>query len=132
MYRQSGGNHGTDCNGSKYFQFRYTLHGKEKISQLGSYPGSTAEQTPVPATEFSVGSNLGEVNWFVRHDCPLIMGRSSLKSSNQIQSAHQPFRLTSIDFGRNLRKFCWIRVIASRYYQEEKAYSHWYSSKMKY
>ncbi|MGB8077251.1 MAG: Arm DNA-binding domain-containing protein, partial [Gallionella sp.] len=25
-------------NGSKYFQFRYTLHGKEKTSQLGTYP----------------------------------------------------------------------------------------------
>ena len=25
-------------NGSKYFQFRYTLHGLEKTSQLGSYP----------------------------------------------------------------------------------------------
>ncbi len=25
-------------NGSKYFQFRYTLHGKERTSQLGTYP----------------------------------------------------------------------------------------------
>jgi integrase len=25
-------------NGSKYFQFRYTLHGKERTLQLGSYP----------------------------------------------------------------------------------------------
>lgn len=28
-------------NGSKYFQFRYTLHGKEKTSQLGTYPDMT-------------------------------------------------------------------------------------------
>ena len=25
-------------NGSKYFQLRYTLHGKEKTLQLGAYP----------------------------------------------------------------------------------------------
>lgn len=38
-------------NGSKYFQLRYTLHGKEKTLQLGSYPDMSLSDARVKATE---------------------------------------------------------------------------------
>src|SRR5688500_13336292 len=37
-------------NGSKYFQLRYTLHGKEKTLQLGVYPVMGLAEARVAAT----------------------------------------------------------------------------------
>ena len=38
-------------NGSKYFQLRYTLHGKEKTLQLGSYPDMSLSDARAKAAE---------------------------------------------------------------------------------
>lgn len=38
-------------NGSKYFQLRYTLHGKEKTLQLGTYPGMSLADARAKAAD---------------------------------------------------------------------------------